>query len=247
MSMWGAQGAGEPTTSLSPPPAPLEPFRMATPSAPILVALRVLIAVGIMLGLATLASRPAERPVSDLLEGIAAGDVSSMTIERWDPQTHGGGLLHVDWTQDGRPATSTYSYENPQGTVRVDMGEKILVAAAAAGVPVTTVSSYAPPQGATFTLGSWGLAASIAAILLLIAGGEPRMATRWAWFWVVAAIPPAWFVFLALEPLPLWATEPARFPRTRLSGGWAFLGALIVLRPLLEGTLGPQWGFLLGR
>jgi hypothetical protein len=54
-------------------------------------------------------------------------------------------------------------------------------------------------------------------------------------------------VFRALEPLPLWATRPARFPRTRLSGGWAFFWALIVLRPILEGALGPQWAFLLGR
>lgn len=260
MSTWGAQGttagagagaaadaSGYAPVAWSPPtPMVAEPLCIATPSAPIVVVLRVLIAVGVVLGLTTLASRPVERPVSDLLAGIAAGDVTAVTIERWDPATTGGGMLHVGWTQDGRPAESSYSYENPQGTVRVDGGEAILRTATKAHVPVTTVSRYDTPEGFQIPIGVWGLAATFAALILLVAGDRPRWATRWAWFWVVAAVPPAWLVYLVLEPLPVWANRPAVAPRTRLSGGWAFFAAVIVLRPILEGLLGPQWSFLLG-
>jgi hypothetical protein len=73
----------------------------------------------------------------------------------------------------------------------------------------------------------------LATVLLLALGPQPRRATRWAWCWmVVGAAPigiPAFFVLSG--PLPLL---PRPRPGTRvLTGGWAFLLTVLLLRPLL--------------
>ena len=66
----------------------------------------------------------------------------------------------------------------------------------------------------------------------IISGPEPRLATRWAWFWLVAYVWPAAVVYLLLEPTAAWRREPATAPRRRLTGGWAFLIGALVGTPL---------------
>jgi len=56
----------------------------------------------------------------------------------------------------------------------------------------------------------------------LILGPQPRLATKWAWFWLAGGVPLLWFAFVVLEPVPLWRRTPAA-ARGRLTGGWAFL------------------------
>jgi hypothetical protein len=81
-----------------------------------------------------------------------------------------------------------------------------------------------------------GLLAAFAVILLLIGGPQPRLATKWAWFWLSWAMPPLWLVFVVLEPLPLWANQPQPLARRRLTGGWAFLLSFV-----LAGVVASTW------
>ena len=71
----------------------------------------------------------------------------------------------------------------------------------------------------------WG-AATLVTLLLLIFGPQPRWATKWAWFWLAAAVPPLWLVFVLFEPVPLWIKYPIPPASYRLTGGWAFLISL---------------------
>lgn len=247
MSTYGAGTYGTGAWAPPPPPLAVGPVRWTTPSLPIVVVLRVLVAVGLVLGMTTLASRTTERTTADLFAGLASGHVTSVTIERWDPSISGEGSLRVDWTQDGRRATATYAYSTLSASDHTDEGARIIAAATKANVPVTAVSGFSYPDGVVIPMGAWGLAATVAGLMLLVAGDQPRLATKWAWFWLISTIPALWIVFLVVEPLPLWARRP--MPVTahrRLTGGWAFLLAVVVLRPILQSVLGPGWDFLFG-
>ena len=78
--------------------------------------------------------------------------------------------------------------------------------------------------GWTITL---GLAAWFGTFLLVGAGPEPWRATRWAWAWLtILGGPLGCLAFLLLGgPLGLWRPSDVR---RRLTGGWAFLIALVV-------------------
>lgn len=242
MSIMDGQGA---PTWTAPWPPPAAPAQLAAPSRPIVLVLRVLLAVGLVMGMATLAAQPVGRDVDELLARIAAGDVGQVTIERWAPDVVGEGGLRVDWTEGGRSATATYRYSTLDKQNVVDEGRTIVLAAQRAGVPVTTIDQYPYPEGVTFPAGVWGVAAGLGTLLLLIGGAQPQLATRWAWFWL-AVTPVAWVLFLVLEPRPMWAGLPRPVRTRRLTGGWAFLLVVVVLGPLLA-ALGPEWAFLRGQ
>jgi hypothetical protein len=74
------------------------------------------------------------------------------------------------------------------------------------------------------------------ALVLLVAGPEPRLATRWAWFWLTVNAWPVWLAYALLEPTPAWSRRTVIGPVRRLTGGWAFLGQLL-LAPLLMRAL----------
>lgn len=124
-------------------------------------------------------------------------------------------------------------------TVRLGLGVVVLAGAAYA------LARPGPANGqATGGLGVLDVLLSVAALgatIAVVAGWpEPRLATRWAWFWLIAYFWPAALVFLLLEPTPAWRREPVRAPRRRLTGGWGFLLALVLGSPLialLTGTL----------
>lgn len=68
---------------------------------------------------------------------------------------------------------------------------------------------------------------AIGGLLLLIAGAQPRRATRWAWFWMMWTAPPLGFVaFLALGGS--LSPRPRPDLGRRLTGGRAFLLSILV-------------------
>lgn len=80
-----------------------------------------------------------------------------------------------------------------------------------------------------FQVPSWllwfALAGAVGTLMVLVSGPEPRRATRWGWFWLITTVvgPP---LFLVLAG----PTSQLRSPRgthRRLTGGWAFLVALL--------------------
>jgi hypothetical protein len=97
------------------------------------------------------------------------------------------------------------------------------------------VASLVGASAATGTAAATGLSvqwsngsglASLATLILLILGPQPRWATKWAWFWLLGTGPMS-AVFLLVEPVPVWQSEPAFARPSRLTGGWAFLIALV--------------------
>jgi hypothetical protein len=73
-----------------------------------------------------------------------------------------------------------------------------------------------------------GLAAWFGSWLLIIGGPQPWRATRWAWAWLASIGAPVGLLAFLLLGGPLGVGRP-RNPARRLTGGWAFLLALVVL------------------
>jgi hypothetical protein len=210
-------GGGAPANLGAAAPAPAGPAR----AGPVLV--RVLVAVGLLLVWAQTAGGPVERSTGDLLTDLAVGEVRSLTIERPDPRSVTSGEAEVQWTTDGQTFWATYWSSTVPG--EDDEGLTILAAARDAGVPVQSEpSAFVERDDA----GPAWSAVGLAALLVLVLGPEPRLATRWAWFWLAVAAAPVWLVFVLLEPVPLWSRSP-RPVRRRLTGGWAFLVSVTLL------------------
>ncbi|WP_123303363.1 hypothetical protein [Bogoriella caseilytica] len=174
--------------------------------------------------------------MEDLLWALEAGEVTQITMER--PSADSEGSFPVEWEGPGRPAYSSYPYnsegmpvtdsisdapEAPDGFADADHRTRILEAASRAGVPVIERDIDTDHGG--FRL-NYAVIASLAACLLLVAGPQPRLATRWAWFWLGVIVPVAWLVFVVLEPTPWGRSEPSPPRSRRLTGGWALLLAL---------------------
>jgi len=71
------------------------------------------------------------------------------------------------------------------------------------------------------------LAIGVTGLLLLIAGPQPRRATRWAWFWLMSVAPPAGFLaFLVLSGQ--LSLRPQADVAPRLTGGFAFVLAVLI-------------------
>lgn len=69
---------------------------------------------------------------------------------------------------------------------------------------------------------------SLAALCLIIVGPQPRLATKWAWFWLSLPLSLGWAVFALIEPTLLTTGRPVLTRASRLTGGPAFLIAIVV-------------------
>lgn len=98
-----------------------------------------------------------------------------------------------------------------------------------------------PSAGGVVEWRPFGLA-GLLALILLIVGPQPRLATKWAWFWLAGIGQPVWVLFLVLEPVPLWLKGPAVRSGSRLTGGWAFLLAIVL--GLAMSAFFPWWSHL---
>ncbi|GAA1624677.1 hypothetical protein [Georgenia ruanii] len=225
-------------TVASASPAALTP---SPPASPALLALRCVLAALLLLGWASTLRQPVERPLENLLADLAAGSVTALTLERPAGPDDGGPFSVVWTTAGGHRASATFPSPAGQGDVGADAAagsadaERILAAADRSPSHVAVTVQDAPVRLDGGPL-AWltGLAA-FAALCLLIAGPQPHLATKWAWFWLAGATP-LWIAFLLLEPAPAWARSMPP-PRRRLTGGWAFLISLTLL-PLLLSMVG---------
>ncbi|MCK6211468.1 hypothetical protein KZX45_13035 [Georgenia sp. EYE_87] len=227
-------------TQLSPgvPTGPGEavalPEPLVPPSGRPTLVLRVILAVGLVLALAQMLAEPVERPLQDLLDGLRAGDVETVTIARPAPGVEAFGTWPVEWTGDGLPGRASYEISDDGGPASVDEGRLILDAAERSPAPVdVSVRLDFIQAGTTWHLGGFAL---VAALGWLVLGPQPRLATKWAWFWLAGAAPLLWLAFVVLEPVPLWRRAPAAAGPRRLTGGWAFLLS-VTLVPFVGGTL----------
>lgn len=214
------------TTAVAPDvPAPVPP------SGPAGLLVRALVAVALIAGWVQLAQTPAQRPIEDLLWGLRTGEVTSVEIDK--PPAGGSGSFPVRWEGSHRPSYSTYHHPVPRdgdGEV-TDERSEIISEARRAGVEVTERAAR-PAAGGVH----WQLAgiAMLTGLFLLVAGPQPRLATKWAWFWLTLAVPPAWLAFVVLEPTRWGRRAPQRQAARRLTAGWALLLG-IVLAAVLAG------------
>lgn len=171
-------------------------------------------------------AQPVERSVAHLLAELSEGNVTSVAMDRPGEGLEGSWMLRVNWTQDsGRDGYATYTYSYPSNPPQQNEGTQILAAIEASPAPVDVTVN----EGVMARTGvTWQPAGAVAlmALMVIIFGPQPRLATKWAWFWTVSAMPPLWLAFLALEPVPIWRRR-AMAPRLeRFTGGWAFLLAI---------------------
>jgi len=206
------------------------------PSSRLHLVVRLVLLAVLAAGAVQATLRPVDRTADQLEAALAAGEVATMTIER--PTVPTIGAVGVTWTGDGRPGRATYRFDSISDEP-VDEGRRLLAAAAASPRDVEVRQVEELPTRST---PAWqlylGLGALVALPLALIAGPEPRLATRWAWFWLGVHAWPVAIAYLALEPTPVWDRRGLTAPERRLTGGWAFLLGLLLGPPLLRALTG---------
>lgn len=203
------------------------------PSGPVASILRAVVAVALVVGWVQLAHTPLQRPIEELVRGLETGRVTTVTIER--PPPGSSGQFPVEWDEPGRrPSYSSYHHNtgragfawqqeiesDPDAPTEVDERAEIIALAHAAGAEVVERDWQPATGGIRWELGG---IAWLGGLLLLVGGPQPRLATRWAWFWLALHVPPAMLAFVLLEPVPWGRRRPAPPAARRLTGGWAFL------------------------
>jgi len=209
---------------------------VAPPSRLVAVA-RVVAALVVVAAFAHWFTQPVERSLGDLLRGLEAGEVTRVVL---GPATEEGMVgsfaQRVEWETSGRDGYSSYMVSTLPGE-QVD--EDSLIVQAVADSP----GAVALERRAEYYMGPSGILwnplgiAHLAVLLVLIAGPQPRRATKWAWFWL-SFLPLGWVAFLLLEPVPVWARTPSHPPERRFTGGWVWISAILaqgVFASLIEG------------
>ncbi|SEE97336.1 hypothetical protein [Ruania alba] len=204
-------------------------------SAMRLVSVRVVLLVALLLAAVPAATQAYDEPLHQLRADLETGRVTSMEIERPEPGMGAEGQFAVRWDAGLFDSITRYEYSSERD---IDEGAELVAQARAAGVDVALVDldndvvaidGLFARQLAPVVLLGW-----IGALVFLAKGPQPWFATKWAWFWLTAAIPALWLVFLLAEPRPLWLSarlaragrEPVQLLQqrdARLTGGWAFL------------------------
>lgn len=192
-----------------------------------LVALRLVLAGGLLVGWANLLARPQHTTIEQLLRDVGDGRTAAVTIER-PSEGLGGSNLDVHWSTGFWQRWAT-SYDVRRGSddfaiAGNDVLDQLRQAAASAPRPV---GIRIVPQNVSRSYTNWTALFVLLTLVLLIAGPDPTIATRWAWFWLGTAVPLSFAVFLAAEP---WFTRDrvARAGARRLTGGRAFLLGLVI-------------------
>lgn len=186
-------------------------------------------------------------PLRDLEFDLNAGDVTSVMITPGMPPGAEGvmtqsvfwrsGLLNhradVLMTTPGDDSSTSTSDEDMAVRSGHDIAEQIAAKHSAVlieRIPERSSSAEVFGFQVPFWLLGFALAGAAGTLFLLVSGPQPWRATRWAWFWILTTgIGPPLFLILA------GPTPPLRSPQERhrkLTGGWAFLLALL-LHPLL--------------
>ncbi len=253
----GLQGTGGP---VAPPEWRGDAVVLVTPLLPVpaprrlVQAARALLAIALVLAGASLLATPARTSTGDLHLGLQRGSVDWVVIEEApdsDEPVTGVQAASVTWSTGwGRELTAFLpSYDDGDGRSDWDATDDIrsAVERSPGDVDLTTVPAGSRPTPTT----SWPFTVAAAvgglgAFLYLVAGPAPRVATRWAWFWLATGSPVLWLVMVVAEPVPLWfGVDRAAAPRRRLTGGPAFVFSLVA--GTLIGWFLPEWRGLLFR
>lgn len=216
----------------------------------------VLIVSALVLVVAVLASGSRPASLGVLHDEIRTGEVAQVRlVGAPEPGTHEVALVLVEWHDgllhrrtsvmqtraDGQRTGEAELRQDPAWrdadawpAVTGDLttllrswtsdGDLTVTTAPARGGTEFYVARWFLPQGLGFAVLAWWLCA----LVTLVNGPEPRLATRWAWFWLWLGAAPLAVVLYPVLGLPR-AGRPLRPAGRRLTGGWAFLLAVVLV------------------
>lgn len=212
----------------------------------------VLLAALLLLGVATLLTGTRPATYGELQGGIVEGEVTEVGILGAIERTgEGEALVELTW-HDGlmrryavveqvvgaqsQSWSSPTSSSDATGVIHGDVAVELRGLAPTDGTLTLTSSDHRSGWGGElygWKVAGWvamgGLLMVLPIIVTLVSGPEPRLATRWAWFWLLGAGPIAVLAYVALG-LPR-AGAPTRPEGSRLTGGWAFLLSIFLPKP----------------
>lgn len=192
-----------------------------------------------------LTSAERESSYADLEAGIRAGEISEVQESRSDfgAGTTGYETVDIRW-RDGlvrRTATLTHASDERSAAEARRGGTALPVVVGSVADHLTALDpDLRVTRGerllASMTISGWNASGwhalahlvLLVATLALISGPRPWRATRWAWAWLVLLAPlvgvPAYFLLGGATGL----FRPRPPARVWLTGGWAFLLALLL-------------------
>ena len=206
-----------------------------------------LLATLAVLGAALVLSGEREVGIGDLQHAITRGEVTEVGLSEGLPDG-ADGFAHVRIRWEGRVvdqvttvveasdrAAAKRAASSTDAPVLVgDVAEALGIDAA--GVRVVDIPPVRAGTSTAFmgiTGPGWIVLAYLAVVvaaLVLTSAREPWRATRWAWGWLVLLVPVAGFLAFLVFGGPTGLARP-RQPSRRLTGGWAFLLALLLHGP----------------
>ncbi|MDH2425836.1 hypothetical protein [Sphaerisporangium sp. TRM90804] len=208
------------------------------------LSLLAVLVVGALVTAATYA--PSERTLEQFRAAAIAG-----AIDRVSYQVGSGDVTALVWSESplvwhevpGRIADAEGAYTVAR--LMADLRRPEVQASVAERESVSDGNSIFPDWPFTLIGGSnlWWVAAAWVLTFLAMMGSTPRLANRWAWFWLFTVGQVGALVYLVLEPRPLWkAPGEERVPAERVDGRRGclysiFLGVVSVLVALGTGRL----------
>lgn len=205
----------------------------------------VLLVALVVLAVATLLTGIRPATPSDLYAGLASGRVVEVHLAgELPPGAVGRSTVLVTWHDGLLPRYTEVEQvrEDPDGSSSGTFDIPVVSADLAAELTGLTPTGELRVTSQEHRAGSWGelygwrvptgislagLTWLLATLVTLVAGPEPRWATRWAWFWLFTGTGGLATVVFPVLGLPR-AGQPAQPRGRRLTGGWAFLVALIL-------------------
>ena len=174
-----------------------------------------------------------------LRDAVASGDVDSVVVTGGTTAPFlGRASVRVHWREGIFRYQASVVEQHPQRRTQTRAGVPVVYSVERDLEDLDTVAVERRPHDHPddnviygWRLPHWTetavLVVGAAGLLLLIAGPQPRRATRWAWFWLMSAAPPAGFLAFLLLSGRLSPRPQASLGR-RLTGGWAFLLAMVI-------------------
>lgn len=241
MSATTTPGAGAGGRTDAPPGVPVVSPGWGTWRVVLLAWLAVVVVAVLLTG-----TRPAS--LGDLQRGLASGEVTAVTlVGALEPGATGQAQPLIFWHDGLLPRYTTVQHHRgfaserqlSQGGIPVvsaDLagelarwtpnGDLDVVSEPVRSVCGTTIHDWCVPPGTALAAVAWGMVTFVT----LVAGPQPRRATRWAWFWLLAGLGPVVLVGYLILGLPR-PGEPLQPQGRRLTGGWAFLIGLLLPGP----------------
>lgn len=198
----------------------------------------VLLGAGVFVG---------ERPSSlDQLEGdVASGRVHEVRVlGGMKPGSTGFSTVEVHWRSGLFGYTATVIQAQPRGrapaairhgsTPVLSQEVGALLSADQPGLRVIRDGELGGGDASFYgwRFPSWvgwsSLVLGLTSFVLLVTGPQPWRATRWAWFWLMGAFPPLGVLAFLLLSGPTPLLPAPRSTARRLTGGWAFLLAVVI-------------------